>query len=111
VRRHPDIKVLRRPADIDSAVVLQGEMLRALWPLLAEGGLLLYATCTVLRCENEAQIGGFGRAEPSAAVVASRQLLPGEAQGDGFYYAWLRKPDLLRTPQWTPTTANQALPC
>jgi 16S rRNA (cytosine967-C5)-methyltransferase len=106
IRRHPDIKVLRQPADVDRAVALQGEMLRALWPLLAEGGLLLYATCTVLKRENDSQIAAFRSteptiAEPPAGVVASNQLLPGEAQGDGFYYAWIRKRPLLRTPQWT----------
>lgn len=106
IRRHPDIKVLRQPADVDRAVALQGEMLRALWPLLAEGGLLLYATCTVLKRENEGQIAAFRSmeptiAEPPAGAVASNQLLPGEAQGDGFYYAWIRKPHLLRTSQWT----------
>jgi 16S rRNA (cytosine967-C5)-methyltransferase len=103
IRRHPDIKVLRRPGDVDRAVALQGEMLRALWPLLAEGGLLLYATCTVLKRENDAQIATFCQLEPGAArSVASRQLLPGETQGDGFYYAWFRKPHLLQMPQWTP---------
>jgi 16S rRNA (cytosine967-C5)-methyltransferase len=81
-------------------------MLRALWPLLADGGLLLYATCTVLKRENDGQIGAFRSAESTiepapAGVVASNQLLPGEAHGDGFYYAWIRKPHLLQTPQWT----------
>jgi 16S rRNA (cytosine967-C5)-methyltransferase len=106
IRRHPDIKVLRRPADVDRVVALQQGMLRALWPLLAEDGLLLYATCTVLKRENEGQIAAFRHIEPAlatppAAIVASSQLLPGEAQGDGFYYAWIRKRRLLRTPQWT----------
>ena len=106
IRRHPDIKVLRRPADVDRVVALQQDMLRALWPLLAQGGLLLYATCTVLRRENDDQIATFRSREPTieapaAGTVASNQLLPGEAQGDGFYYAWIRKPHLLRTPQWT----------
>lgn len=106
IRRHPDIKVLRQPANVDRVVALQREMLRALWPLLADGGLLLYATCTVLKRENDDQIAVFRRTEPrleapAAGAVASRQLLPGEAQGDGFYYAWIRKPHLLRTPQWT----------
>ncbi len=106
IRRHPDIKVLRQPADVERAVALQRDLLRALWPLLAEGGLLLYATCTVLKRENAGQIAAFRRLEPTiealpAEAVASNQLLPGEAQGDGFYYAWIRKPHLLRTPQWT----------
>jgi 16S rRNA (cytosine967-C5)-methyltransferase len=106
IRRHPDIKVLRQPADVDRAVALQRDMLRALWPLLAEGGLLVYATCTVLKRENDDQIAAFRSTEPTMepsppGSVASNQLLPGEAQGDGFYYAWIRKPLLLRTPQCT----------
>ena len=106
IRRHPDIKVLRQPADVDRAVALQRDMLRALWPLLAEGGLLLYATCTVLKRENDGQIAAFRGTEPAIeappdGVVVSNQLLPGEALGDGFYYAWIRKPHLLRTPQWS----------
>ena len=111
IRRHPDIKVLRRPDDVERAVALQGEMLGALWPLLAEGGLLLYATCTVLKRENEAQIATFCHLEPAvAASVASRQLLPGEALGDGFYYAWFRKPHLLQMSQWTPGTPTPEPP-
>jgi 16S rRNA (cytosine967-C5)-methyltransferase len=101
IRRHPDIKVLRRPQDVDRAVALQSRLLRALWPLLAPGGRLVYATCSVLNRENDAQIDAFRAAEPSIAAaegVASVQLLPEEAGGDGFYYAWLRKPQLLRTP-------------
>jgi len=101
IRRHPDIKVLRRPPDVDRAVLLQARLLRALWPLLAPGGRLVYATCSVLRRENDAQIEAFRAEEPSierAEGVASLQLKPGEAAGDGFYYAWLQKPRLLRTP-------------
>jgi 16S rRNA (cytosine967-C5)-methyltransferase len=101
IRRHPDIKVLRRPGDVDAAVALQARLLRALWPLLAPGGLLVYATCSILNRENAVQIGAFRVAEPelaAAEVVASLQLVPEEAGGDGFYYAVLRKPHLLRTP-------------
>jgi 16S rRNA (cytosine967-C5)-methyltransferase len=107
IRRHPDIKLLRRLADVDRAVALQAKMLRALWPLLAPGGLLVYATCSVLKRENEAQIAAFRAAEPTIAPLTpgaadSRQLLPGEAEGDGFYYAWLRKPHELRMPSGLP---------
>jgi 16S rRNA (cytosine967-C5)-methyltransferase len=101
IRRHPDIKVLRRPADVERAMALQAELLRALWPLLAPGGRLLYATCSVLRRENAEQIAAFRAAEPGIEPVegvASLQLLPEEARGDGFYYAGLRKPHVLRRP-------------
>ena len=105
IRRHPDIKVLRRPEDVDRAVGLQSELLHALWPLLAPGGRLLYATCTVLRRENDEQIAAFCRALPAPAaaeVVGSWHNLPGEAEGDGFYYAWLRKPHALPTASVPP---------
>jgi 16S rRNA (cytosine967-C5)-methyltransferase len=102
IRRHPDIKVLRRPADVERVVPLQAKMLAALWPLLAPGGRLVYATCTVLKRENAEQIAAFRRAAPSAADGGERQYLTGEAQGDGFYYAWLVKPHVLRTPNVSP---------
>jgi 16S rRNA (cytosine967-C5)-methyltransferase len=101
IRRHPDIKVLRRPADVERAVALQARLLRALWPLLAPGGRLVYATCSVLKAENEDQIAAFRAAEPTIEPVegvASMQLLPEEARGDGFYYAGVQKPHVLRTP-------------
>lgn len=107
IRRHPDIKVLRRPEDVARVVTLQQRMLRALWPLLAPGGRLVYATCTFLKRENDEQIATFCAAEKggkdSAELVATtRQWLPGEAQGDGFYYAWLVKPRVLRSPSVPP---------
>lgn len=92
IRRHPDIKVLRRPADVERVVALQAKMLAALWPLVAPGGRLVYATCTVLKRENTQQIDAFRRAEPSAVDGGERQYLTGEAEGDGFYYAWFDKP-------------------
>jgi 16S rRNA (cytosine967-C5)-methyltransferase len=97
IRRHPDIKVVRRPADVERAVALQARLLAALWPLLEVGGRLVYATCTVLKRENAEQIAAFRRAEPGARGGGERQFLPGEAQGDGFYYAWLHKPHPMRT--------------
>ena len=105
VRRHPDIKVLRRPADVERAVALQSRLLQALWPLLRAGGRLVYATCSVLKRENDEQIAAFRAAEPTIEAedaVASLQLLPEEARGDGFYYAWLRKPQVLRMPSGSP---------
>jgi 16S rRNA (cytosine967-C5)-methyltransferase len=103
IRRHPDIKVLRRPEDVARVVKLQQRLLRALWPLLAPGGRLVYATCTFLKCENDEQIAAFGAAQtdvpsPAPSVVATRQWLPGEARGDGFYYAWMIKPHVVRSP-------------
>ena len=106
IRRHPDIKVLRRPADVERAVGLQARLLRALWPLLAPGGRLVYATCSILKRENEAQIDAFRAEEPAiepSQGVASLQLKPEEAGGDGFYYAWLGKSNLLRTPSGPPS--------
>jgi 16S rRNA (cytosine967-C5)-methyltransferase len=103
IRRHPDIKVLRRPEDVARAVALQADLLRGLWPLLAPGGRLVYATCSVLRAENDAQIAAF-RTEVDAAEAAGTerpggcQSLPGDADGDGFYYASLLKPAALRPP-------------
>ncbi len=102
IRRHPDIKVLRRAADVAGLVAQQARLLHALWPLLQEGGTLVYATCSVLREENELQMQNFLNAHVHAQVVpvasawghacaVGRQILPGEADMDGFYYAILRK--------------------
>ncbi|MDX5410175.1 MAG: 16S rRNA (cytosine(967)-C(5))-methyltransferase RsmB [Thauera sp.] len=111
IRRHPDIKSLRRAADIAALAETQAQLLDAVWPLLAPGGMLLYATCSVLRRENEQQIGGFLERHADAqervldvpwgrAARHGRQILPGDsgAQGpegdggmDGFYYAMLTR--------------------
>lgn len=102
IRRHPDIKVLRREADVAGLVAQQARLLHALWPLLQEGGTLVYATCSVLREENELQMQNFLNAHVHAreisvdaawghACAVGRQILPGEADMDGFYYAILRK--------------------
>jgi 16S rRNA (cytosine967-C5)-methyltransferase len=102
IRRHPDIKLLRQPGDIDALVALQRSILEAVWPTLKAGGILLYATCSVLRSENEDQIARFLRGFPDAEeipieaewgipVTHGRQVLPGESRMDGFYYARLRK--------------------
>lgn len=102
IRRHPDIKVLRRSEDVARAVQLQAALLDALWPLLRPGGRLVYATCSVLRRENDAQVDRFsssaGAIGPRGTEAPSRcQTLPGDAEGDGFYYACLLKPDALQT--------------
>lgn len=104
VRRHPDIKLLRRSEDLASMAARQRAMLDALWPLLAPGGLLLYATCSVFRAENAAQAAQFLARHPEARAVdlgepgwgrrsgPGRQILTGEAATDGFYYACLTRP-------------------
>ena len=96
IRRHPDIKVLRRPVDVAQAAAKQWTLLQSLWPLLAPGGRLLYATCTVVHEENGDQIGRFLEATPTAIshgpeFSPGRQILPGETNMDGFYYACIRK--------------------
>jgi len=102
IRRHPDIKMLRRPADIEVLVQRQAALLNALWPLLATGGMLLYCTCSVLAAENSRQIGDFLKQHKDASelpvMVAcgqrcehGRQILPGDNGMDGFYYACLTR--------------------
>ncbi|MEP6657748.1 MAG: 16S rRNA (cytosine(967)-C(5))-methyltransferase RsmB, partial [Betaproteobacteria bacterium] len=105
IRRHPDGKWLRREADLAGFARQQARILDALWPLLARGGLLLYATCSLFEAENEAQVVGFVARhgdvlrEPLvfASDVALRggQLLPSlpgaSHNQDGFFYALLRK--------------------
>ncbi len=102
VRRHPDIKVLRRVEDIDELQHLQGRILDSVWSLLAPGGILLYATCSILPVENERQMTGFlvRHADAEEIPIAApwgmardsgRQILPGDSGMDGFYYARIRK--------------------
>lgn len=95
VRRHPDIKWLRRENDIAQAAREQRSLLDALWQILPHGGKLLYATCSVFAEENSEQIEGFLKRHDDAellplAYVAMPQLLPND-QHDGFYYALLQK--------------------
>ena len=107
IRRHPDVKLLRRPGDIPALARRQAVLLRAAWPLLADGGVLVYTSCSVLKAENESVVLGFlGETQDAADCTPERtrswpprtsgdgpgyQLLPGEADVDGFYYACLRK--------------------
>lgn len=107
IRRHPDIKLLRRASDIPGLAERQAAMLRTAWELLRPGGLLLYASCSVLVAENEDVVGGFLADRSDAGDLTGGltgtwprrpsgtgpgyQLLPGEAGTDGFYYACLRK--------------------
>ena len=90
VRRHPDVKYLRRESDIRRFARLQTEILDALWPLLKPGGKLLYATCSVFPEENGAQIDAFLVRQPAARRLVEERLLPQE-EHDGFFYALLQK--------------------
>jgi 16S rRNA (cytosine967-C5)-methyltransferase len=90
VRRHPDAKRLRREADIARFAATQRQILDALWPTLAPGGTLLYATCSVFPEENSAQISAFLSRHGDARAGESAQLLPDDDH-DGFFYAALVK--------------------
>ena len=100
IRRHPDIKLLRREQDISVLVELQKHILDSAWQMLAPGGLLLYATCSLFRDENDRQVQAFlgstadaqedrFEADWGIPCEAGRQLLPGHT--DGFYYCRLKK--------------------
>jgi 16S rRNA (cytosine967-C5)-methyltransferase len=101
IRRHPDIKWLRRDSDISQLVELQKKILHACWQLLKPGGTLVYATCSVLPDENSSQIATFLTQQLDAQLVPLHdndtvecpgwQLLPGQHDVDGFYYAKLIK--------------------
>ncbi|MEO5701722.1 MAG: 16S rRNA (cytosine(967)-C(5))-methyltransferase RsmB [Casimicrobiaceae bacterium] len=105
VRRHPDAKWLRRERDLASFAAQQSRLLDALWPLLAPGGTLLYATCSVFRDENDARVSAFVETHPDAAQEAiifphgvrhvGGQLVPSlpgaDHDQDGFFYARLAK--------------------
>lgn len=102
IRRHPDIKFLREPQDISRLAEQQLTLLKALWPLLKPQGLLLYATCSILPQENQQVIEKFLSGQPEASLSSfelpwgnrlpiGHQLLPGQNDMDGFYYACLRK--------------------
>ncbi len=102
IRRHPDIKLLRRASDIAKFAAQQWQLLTALWPLLKPNGLLLYATCSVLPIENSELIQKFLQAQTDAALqtilhpgktstTPDWQLLPEINGHDGFYYALLKK--------------------
>ncbi len=102
LRRHPDIKVLRRPADVEAMAGLQGRLLANLWRVLTPGGTLLYCTCSILAAENDEVISRFLAHRPEAIARPCRlatgratrhgwQLLPTQADTDGFYYARMIK--------------------
>ena len=107
VRRQPDVLLHRRESDLDALTVLQARLLDTLWTTVASGGVLLYATCSILKSENDAQVAAFlartadatiepldarfGRAVFVDGHAVGHQRLPGEDGGDGFFYARLRK--------------------
>lgn len=102
IRRHPDIRLHRRASDIPAMTRAQRRLLGALWPLLRPGGRLLYATCSIMPEENDAVVVSLREACPDMNVVPiagpwgratalGRQILPGDEEMDGFYYALLEK--------------------
>ncbi len=102
IRRHPDIKLLRKGADIDKLSAIQCYLLNKVWKTLSDGGILVYATCSVFQRENDQVIGQFLASNCDAKIMPiggdwgyatdyGRQLLPTENGSDGFYYARLQK--------------------
>lgn len=102
IRRNPDIKIHRTFDDINAVVEIQKNLLNQLWPLLKPNGILLYATCSIIKNENEKQIKSFLDAHDDAIekeldvswgrkCKVGIQLLPGDHQMDGFYYAKIIK--------------------
>lgn len=98
IRRHPDIKWLRRDCDILQLTQLQAEIIEAIWPRLKKGGVMVYATCSILPEENQKQIKTFLRHHSDALLVETgnydnpgKQNLPYFNNGDGFFYAKLTK--------------------
>jgi 16S rRNA (cytosine967-C5)-methyltransferase len=103
VRRHPDIKWLRRPQDGPAMAAQQRRLLEVLWHMLAAGGKLLYATCSVFPDENQLQIAAFLQSHPEARLLRlsdipdgpeigniKGQILP-DSRHDGFFYALLQR--------------------
>ena len=102
IRRHPDIKLLRKPTDIAKLVQMQTRLLQQLWKTLSNQGILVYATCSILPEENDGSVKAFvdGRDDVELMHISEawghatdygRQLLPVPEGNDGFYYARLRK--------------------
>ena len=102
IRRRPDVRLHRREADIPALIAQQARILAACWELLAPGGSLLYVTCSILRAENEGVVGAFVAERGDVDLVPLSlpvgqaagigwQILPGEGDLDGMYYALLRK--------------------
>ena len=102
LRRHPDIRLLRKPDDVAQTVALQARLLNQLWNQLQPGGMLLYVTCSLLKAENEQQMADFLARTPDAreqpidadwgeARPRGRQCFPAPEAGDGFYFCRLIK--------------------
>jgi len=102
LRRHPDIRLLRRKSDIDDLVTQQLRLLTSLWRVVKPGGKLVYVTCSILKRENEQQMINFLSANGDAVELPikadwgqsckiGRQILPGQHEADGFYYAIIGK--------------------
>jgi len=102
IRRNPDIKIHRTLEDVQQVVHNQCKLLETLWPMLKPGGILLYATCSILKDENESQILSFLAANDDAVEFefesdwgnnerVGKQVLPGDNDMDGFYYARIQK--------------------
>ncbi len=102
IRRHPEIKWLRTKEQLEKVIRTQQKLLQQLWPLLEPGGILVYATCSVLADENNRQINRFMELHADAECLKlevewgrkldfGRQILPGEEEMDGFYYARIKK--------------------
>lgn len=95
IRRHPDIKWLKTPIDVQKLVKLQYEILEAIWPFLKINGILIYATCSILPDENKKQIEKFLFYHPEVSlnnnIEIGQQILPSQEGGDGFFYSSLTK--------------------
>ena len=102
IRRHPDIKMLRRPTDIAKLAKTQQTLLASVWRLLRDGGLLLYTTCSILHAENDEVVGRFIEQHTDASVIPieeswgiateyGRQLLPTSSAHDGFYFSLIAR--------------------
>ena len=99
IRRHPDIKWLRKSDDIEALARLQADIFKKMWSLLKPGGTLLYATCSILPQENALQVEQFIAEQQDATLIElpeyqgkiGWQILPNESGMDGFYYAKLQK--------------------
>ncbi len=92
IRRHPDSKWKLSRTEVDSLVQTQARILREYSKMLKPGGLLLYATCSVMNSENQEQIRKFLLAESTWKLLSEHQLDPDQQRGDGFFAALLQRP-------------------